>query len=78
MRIFETLIAICVVLFGTVAGLGLAMALIHAQDTPHLSHRPATGNHGQGAMIDARHCPPGAFPYYTDEGLFLTCMRGSP
>ena len=79
MRIFETLIAVCVVLFGTVAGFGLAIALIHMQDTPRaLPHRPFTGNHGQGAMIDARHCPPGAFPYYTDEGLFLTCMRGSP
>lgn len=43
-----------------------------------LPHRPLTGNHGQGAMVDASHCPGGSFPYYTEEGLFLTCMRGSP
>lgn len=78
MRIPETLFAVCVVLFGA-AAFGLAMSLILANDSPHgLPHRPITGNHGQGAMIDARHCPPGSFPYYIDEGFFLTCMRASP
>lgn len=42
-----------------------------------LPHRAPTGNHGQGAMIDAGHCPSGSFPYYLDEGTFLTCMRGT-
>jgi hypothetical protein len=75
----EMVFALVMVAAGALGGYGLAMALIHMQDAPHsLPHRPVTGNHGQGAMIDARHCPPGAFPYFTDDNLFLTCMRGAP
>ena len=80
MRIFETLIAVCVVLFGAVAGFGLAMSLIHANDSPRaLPHRPVTEltNWGQGHVPESNHCPPGTIRFETDDGLFLECMRGT-
>lgn len=54
----------------------VSLWIMDARDPFPLPHRPTTGNHGQGAMIDARHCPWGSYAYYIDE-LFLTCMRGT-
>jgi hypothetical protein len=62
---------------GFAASLWIVDARAPFEDAPTLPHRPATGNHGQGAMIDAKHCPKGSQPYYMDNGVFLTCMRGT-
>lgn len=53
-----------------------AYGIVRERAEPHgLPHRPPTGNHGQGAMIDATRCPAGAIPFYTDDPpLFLECM----